>query len=88
MVSLVTSGVITPYSMRYVRVVITPHSMRYPSVAITPYSMRFASVVVSLTIDVSTARMVANHRKWGLSVPYRGRRTVSHNLANIVLSLG
>ncbi|KAL4579831.1 hypothetical protein LXL04_015998 [Taraxacum kok-saghyz] len=37
---------------------------------------------MSLTIDVSTARMVANHRKWGLSVPYSGRRTVSHNLAN------
>ncbi|KAL4583393.1 hypothetical protein LXL04_007964 [Taraxacum kok-saghyz] len=81
-VNLVTSGVITPYYMRYVRVVITPYSMRYPSVAITPYSMRFARVVVSPTIDVSTARMVANHRKWGLSVPYSGRRTVSHNLAN------
>ncbi|KAL4556679.1 hypothetical protein LXL04_034835 [Taraxacum kok-saghyz] len=36
---------------------------------------------MSLTIDVSTVRMVANHRKWGLSVPYSGRRTVSHNLA-------
>ncbi|KAL4584665.1 hypothetical protein LXL04_009271 [Taraxacum kok-saghyz] len=38
---------------------------------------------MSLTIDVSTARMVANHRKWGLSVSYSGRRTVSHNLANV-----
>ena len=73
--------------MRYVRVVITPYSMRYPSVAITPYSMRFARVVVSLTIDVSTARMVANHRKWGLSVPYSGWRTVSRNLANVYCSL-
>ena len=78
-----TSGVITPYFMRYPRVVITPCSMRYPSVAITPYSMRYARVEMSLTIDVSTVRMVANHRKWGLSVPYSGRRTVSHNLANV-----
>ena len=69
--------------MRYPGVVITPNSMRYPIVAITPYSMRFARVVVSLTIDVSTARMVANHRKWGLSVPYSGWRTVSRNLANV-----
>jgi hypothetical protein len=82
------SVAISPYSMRFARVVITPYSMRYPSVAITLYSMRFARVVVSLTIDVSTVRMVANHRKWGLSVPYSGRRTVSHNLANVALSLG
>ena len=91
----VTSGVITPYFMCYPRVVITPYSMRYPRVAITPYSMRYARVAIthysmryarvemSLTIDVSTVRMVANHRKWGLSVPYSGRRTVSHNLANV-----
>ena len=51
--------------------------MRSAEVAITPYFMRTAKV--ALTIDVSTVRMVANHRKWGLSVPRNGRRTVSHN---------
>ena len=69
--------------MRYPGVVITPSFMRYATVAITPYSMRYARVEMSLTIDVSTVRMVANHRKWGLSVPYSGRRTVSHNRANV-----
>ena len=69
--------------MRYPSVAITPYSMRYARVAITHYSMRYARVEMSLTIDVSTVRMVANHRKWGLSVPCSGRRTVSHNLANV-----
>ena len=83
----VTCDVITV--MRYPWIVITVmrhHGIAitvvcYPCVTITPYSMRY--VEVSLTIDVSTARMVANHRKWGLSVPYSGWRTVSHNLANV-----
>ena len=91
----VTNGVITPYFMRYPNVAITPYFMRYPSVAITPYfmrypnvaitpySMRYARVEMSFKIDVSTVRMVANHRKWGLSVSYSGRKTVSHNLANV-----
>jgi len=59
--------------------------MRYATVAITPYSMRYARVKMSLTIDVSTVRMVAIHRKWGLSVPYSGRRTVSRNLCKCIL---
>ncbi|KAL4553948.1 hypothetical protein LXL04_039936 [Taraxacum kok-saghyz] len=68
LVSLVTSGVITPYSMHYIRV------------ATTPYSMRDASCHLLLTY--LPPGMVANHHKWGLSVPYSGRRTVSRNLAN------
>ncbi|KAL4577932.1 hypothetical protein LXL04_014047 [Taraxacum kok-saghyz] len=43
----VTSGVITPYFMRYPRVAITPYFMRYPRVAMTPYSMRYARVAIT-----------------------------------------
>ncbi|KAL4573274.1 hypothetical protein LXL04_020073 [Taraxacum kok-saghyz] len=43
----VTSGVITPYFMRYPRVAITPYFMRYSRVAITPYFMRYSRVVIT-----------------------------------------
>jgi len=49
--------------------------------------MRYARVEMSLTIDGIYRQMVAIHRKWGLSVPYSGRRTVSHNLANVLCLL-